>query len=519
MSSFNITIDGRGVEVSKGETILDAAKNLRIDIPTLCYLEKCGPLNSCQVCLVKVNGKLVPSCGMKVEPGMVIESETLEVHEARRTALELLFSDHVGDCLSPCHRLCPLRMNIPVMLRQAQSGKLEEAIVTIREALPMPRVLGRLCHHPCEQGCRRATWDSPAMIRESERQIADEATALDSAWLPPRKPATGKSVVVVGAGPTGLAAAYQLLREGHACTIIDRQPVAGGELRAEVKRGTLPVTVLEAEVKQIEKLGAQFMPGIALGDHVTLDGLLRGFDAVLVAIGETSRAEGELLGFEMVGTGIKAHPETFQTKNPAVLAAGRAVKNMNQLIRAMSDGVAAAECLHQYLSGNKVRRRAKTFSSIMGRIAPEELAAFVQGTAVQGGAGTCDSCVGAGTKTAAVEASRCLHCECAASGNCALQSYAQAYDVDSSRYRQQRRKFEKQIQPGGVTWEPGKCIQCGICVRLTELAGELLGLTFTGRGFDVRVRAPFASNIAKGLQKVAGECVAHCPTGALTRRP
>jgi NADH dehydrogenase/NADH:ubiquinone oxidoreductase subunit G len=114
-------------------------------------------------------------------------------------------------------------------------------------------------------------------------------------------------------------------------------------------------------------------------------------------------------------------------------------------------------------------------------------------------------------------ASRCLHCDCAASGNCALQSYAQAYDVDASRYRQHRRKFEKQVQPGGVTWEPGKCIQCGVCVKLTELGGEILGLTFTGRGFDVRVRAPFASNIAEGLQKVARECVDHCPTGALTR--
>src|SRR5678815_5658356 len=158
MPNLIITIDRREVEVAEGASVLDAARELGLDIPTLCYLEKCGPLNSCLVCLVKINGKLVPSCGIPAQPGMVVESETNEVHEARRTALELLFSDHVGDCLSPCHRLCPLQMNIPLMLRQIQAGKLDEAIVTVREALPMPSVLGRLCHHPCEQGCRRATW-------------------------------------------------------------------------------------------------------------------------------------------------------------------------------------------------------------------------------------------------------------------------------------------------------------------------------------------------------------------------
>ena len=134
--AFNITIDGRAVEVEPGDSVLAAARKLAIDIPTLCYLEKCGPLNSCQVCLVKMNGKLVPSCGTKATPGMVIESETEEVHEARRTALELLFSDHVGDCLSPCHRLCPLQLNIPVMLRHIEAGRMQDATLLVRQSLP-----------------------------------------------------------------------------------------------------------------------------------------------------------------------------------------------------------------------------------------------------------------------------------------------------------------------------------------------------------------------------------------------
>src|SRR5579859_1706174 len=141
MNSFPITIDGTPVDVSADQSVLAAARSIGLDIPTLCYLEKCGPLNSCLACVVKINGKLVPSSGTKVQPGMVVESETEEVHEARRTALELLFSDHIGDCLSPCHRLCPLGLNIPVMLRQIQNGKLDAATSTVRDALPLAGVL------------------------------------------------------------------------------------------------------------------------------------------------------------------------------------------------------------------------------------------------------------------------------------------------------------------------------------------------------------------------------------------
>jgi NADH dehydrogenase/NADH:ubiquinone oxidoreductase subunit G len=96
-----------------------------------------------------------------------------------------------------------------------------------------------------------------------------------------------------------------------------------------------------------------------------------------------------------------------------------------------------------------------------------------------------------------------------------LQHYAQVYGADASRFRSERRPFEQQAQPGGVIFEPGKCILCGICVRLTELARESLGLTFIGRGFDVRVAAPFNAAIQEGLRRTAEECVRHCPTGAL----
>jgi ferredoxin len=516
MTSCSITIDGHKVEAQPGETVLAAARKLGLDIPTLCYLEKCGPMNSCLVCLVKINGKLVPSCGTKVQPGMMVESETDEVHEARRTALELLFSDHVGDCLSPCNLLCPLHLNIPAMLAQVQAGKLDAASATLRATLPLPGVLGRLCHHPCEQACRRGAADGSAAIQELERFVADTGRMSSAPALPPRNPATGKSVVIVGSGPTGLAAAYYLLRLGHACTIADRHPAAGGSLRAAVVDPAFPQAVLVAEIQEIERLGAHFKLSAMLGHDITLDGLLRGFDAVLLALGEISKAEGEAWGLEMVPGGIKVHTDSGQTSRLGVFAAGRAVKPLKHLVRAMSEGQAAAECIHQFLAGNEIHRPHKPFSSVMGRLAPEELNDFVKRANPAARVTACDLCAGYSRVEAATESARCLHCECASSGNCALQTYAQLYGANPGRFHHQRRKFESQEQPGGVVFEPGKCIRCGICVRLTELAREPLGLAFIGRGFDVRVATPFNGTIEAGLQKVADECVQHCPTGALT---
>lgn len=518
MSTFKISIDGQDVELEAGQSVLAGARKLGIDIPTLCYLEKCGPLNTCQACLVKVVGngvsRLVPSCGTKAVPGMVIESETADVHEARRTALELLFSDHVGDCLSPCQRLCPLQLNIPKMIREIEAGRTHEAIVTIREALPLPSVLGRLCHHPCEQGCRRGAWDDPAGIRDLERFATDENAQSPSPHVPVCRPATGKTVIIVGAGPAGLAAADYLVRRGHSVTVVDRRNLGGGTLR-DLPEDALPATALDREQALLSRMGVQFRTGIELGTQCTLDGLLRGFNSVLVAIGEIQKGEGEKLGLVLTGSSIKTDANTCCTSMSAVFAAGSAVKPIKQLIRAMAEGRAAAECVHLFLSEQPVRRPEKPFSSIMGRLDPAELKDFLRHASSVGRVHPCDRCVGLKGREPVTEAARCLHCDCRSSGNCLLQHYAQTYGADASRFKSERRPFEQHVQPGGIIYEPGKCIVCGICVKLTEQYREKLGLTFIGRGFDVRMTAPFNEEISQGMQLAAAECVQHCPTGAL----
>ena len=152
----------------------------------------------------------------------------------------------------------------------------------------------------------------------------------------------------------------------------------------------------------------------------------------------------------------------------------------------------------------------------MGRIDPGELRQFLRQAGAAGRVTPCDRCAGFNRHEAVTEAERCLHCDCRSSGNCTLQHYAQVYGADANRFKSTRRQFEQEVQPGGVIFEPGKCILCGICVKLAELARERLGLTYIGRGFEVRVAAPFQHDIAEGLGSVAAECVDNCPTGALS---
>jgi ferredoxin len=534
--SVAITIDGKPVELENGQTILDGARKLGIDIPTLCFLERTGPMTSCLVCIVKLklNGRtsVVPSCGMKVVPGMVIESETDEMRQMRRTALELLLSDHVGDCFAPCQRICPLKLEIPEMLRHVSESRLDDAVTLVRETLPLASVTGRLCNRPCEQGCRRGTWDDSMAIRDTERNVAD--AAFRTSFTPRCKPATGRKVAIVGSGPAGLSAAWLLTREGHACTVLTRSSSAGGTLRTKSAELLEPVpgtdsSVVDNEVRLLGAMGIAFRCSSNVA-AAQLNELASTFDAVILAIGDTAKSQAPALGLAATTTGLKSDPGTALTTIANVFVAGAAAKPIPQVTRAISEGQAVARCVDQFLKGEPILRPGKTFSSIMGKVDKDEVEAFVKSTCSPNGShrscGTCgvvresEGAPGAptGGVDASTEALRCLHCDCRAVGDCSLQYYSDKLGADPGRFRQHRRRFEQHEHPGDILYEPGKCILCGICVEIAKQASEPLGLTFVGRGFDVRVAAPMNKEFESGLQKVAAECVEGCPTGAISFR-
>ncbi|MCX5655355.1 MAG: 2Fe-2S iron-sulfur cluster-binding protein [Planctomycetota bacterium] len=515
-----LVIDGREVEVPPGATILDAARRLGIAVPTLCCLDGCTPGTSCMVCVVKVKNpdRLLPSCGMRAEDGMEVESETDEVREARRQALELLLSDHPGDCIGPCQSICPARMDIPQMIRQAAAGDWAAAAATARAALVLPATLGRICAAPCEKGCRRADHDAPLAIRLLHRRAADTDLASGKSLLPPCKPSTGKRVAVIGAGPAGLAAAWRLLQEGIACTIFDDQDQPGGMLRG-VPETELPHKVLDAEIALVARLGAAFRMRTRVGRDVALTDLQKDFDAVLLAVGSLLAAEAGLKADTLLPEGVQVDRHTFQTTVRGLFATGEAVHHHRMAVRAVADGAAAAGCIQQFLAGRPVTAPRRPYTTRLHSPTPEEMARLVAWASASGHVSPAGGEVtGLTSEEARQEAPRCLHCDCRKAHACKLRDYADAYSASPGRYHGTRRQFEQDARHADVVYEPGKCISCGLCIQIAARAKEPLGLTLIGRGFSVRVGVPFSTSIAEGLKKAAAECVAACPTGALAKK-
>lgn len=351
-----ITIDGQVVEVPSGSTILDAARRLGIHIPTMCYVEGGEPAASCMLCVVRISatGRLVPSCAALVEDGMVVENDCAEVRSARKAALELLLSDHAGDCVAPCKVACPAGIDIPAAIRSIindgpELGPVQAANGPEAAASPVPC---RTCRAPCEKACRRRLHDAPVSIR----------------------------LLVMFAADRGLV-----------------PPVEQSAAKARKKAWSV---------------------------HI--------------------------------GRPLDAEMEKF------VANAGASA-----------------------------------------RIAPS------------GGEDT-----GYAAEEARAEALRCFKCDCPKAEACLLRRYAAEYEVEPPRHSRntERRLCVPDEAHQLIEYDSGKCISCGICVKISDKEGERLGLALLGRGFGVRVGTPFDEPLSATLKSVAEACAAACPTGALALR-
>jgi NADPH-dependent glutamate synthase beta subunit-like oxidoreductase len=187
------------------------------------------------------------------------------------------------DRLPPCNDACPSGENIQGWLFHAESGDYEQAWRLLTEANPLPACMGRVCYHPCETACNRAQLDECVGVNAIERFIGDEALKHGWKFTRPAK-STGMKVLVVGAGPSGLSAAYQLARSGHAVTIREAGPLAGGMMRFGIPKYRLPRAVLDAEIARIVELGVKLELNSKVED--VLAAKLEGhFDAVFLAVG------------------------------------------------------------------------------------------------------------------------------------------------------------------------------------------------------------------------------------------
>ena len=672
MSEIKITINGVQCVGQKSQTILEIAEANGIFIPTLCHLATAKHYGACGVCVVEGENlpKLMRACSTVPADGWVLSTETSRVKQARKIALELLMSDHDGDCKGPCHLGCPAHTDVQGYVKQIALGNDHEAVKIIKDKIPLPASVGRVCPHPCENDCRRGLVEQPLSIAYLKAFAADNDLASENPFKPEVAASTGKKVAIVGGGPAGLTAAYQLAVKGHAVTVLDMMPEMGGMLRYGIPEYRLPKAVLAAEVASIAALGVEMKNNVKVGTDVTLESLRAEFDAVLVAVGawkstsigcEGDKLEGVLGGIDVlrevnlggrpdlgknvavVGGGnvamdacrtavrlgaehvyviyrrtraeapaedleieealeegvdfkwltnpaeiigengkvtqiklqvmelgepdasgrrspvavegkfeildvdtvisaigqrcnlagfealtqtrkgtIEASENNGATNIEGVFAVGDATNRGPSIaVRAIGEANDAAYAIDAYLSGKDMTIRAPWYSKrnvTAADLADREKAPRAEMSCKDPAyrRGNFDAVINGFTEEQArKEAERCLECGCHAFSDCKLIHHTNLQEVHPERFAGDKRKHGSETKLVSIERDEGKCILCGLCVRVCdEVAHEgLLGLV--GRGFTTVIKPEFrdSAKIAKCADCQA--CAYACPTGAL----
>lgn len=318
MDMINLTINGQKISAPAGTTILEAAKQNGIYIPTLCYDEAVEVYGACGLCVVEAEGipKLLRSCSAKISEGMVVNTESERVVKSRKIAMELLMSAHDGDCVAPCQLACPANTDCQGYVGLIANGKFDDAIKLIKNKISLPASIGRVCPHPCEKACRRGKVEEPINIAQLKAFAADLDLKGDS-YVPDVADSTGKKIAIIGGGPAGLTAGLYLRELGHEVTVFDMMEKMGGMLRYGIPQYRLPKEVLDAEISLIEKTGVKMVNNCRLGRDITLDEIRNDNDAVILAPGawksspmrvKGEDADGVYGGIDFLRSVIKGSP-------------------------------------------------------------------------------------------------------------------------------------------------------------------------------------------------------------------
>ncbi|NWJ51264.1 MAG: (2Fe-2S)-binding protein [Bacteroidetes bacterium] len=520
---IQLTIDQKNIEVEEGTLVIKAAKQAGINIPAMCHDERTEHFTSCMLCMVKdaSNQRLFPSCSVKAVQGMNIITVDEEILETRKIALELLLSEHIGDCEAPCTVTCPAHMNIPLMNRHLTKGEFEQALRVVRKDIALPSVLGRVCPAPCEGACRRKGIDGAVSICLLKRYAGDytllnlaEETAVPFIEKP--SSTTGKKIAVIGSGPSGLAAAYYLQLRGHQCTVYEKNPVAGGNVRINYTDEQLPKDVLDKEIYHIEQTGVTFEYNQTVTPTV-FNTLLQNYDAILIASGRDFKACATW-NIETSESGVKIDKRNYRTNMEKVFAVGNVVKPNKLTIQSLGQGKEVAFSIDQFLKGEPVIGEPEKFNSRFGKLSPDEVAEYLKESVDYPRINPEGKITnGFSIEEVKKEAARCLHCDCRKLDHCKLRDYSDLFEANQKHFSPEERKdVKKHIQHNLVVFEPSKCIKCGICFRLTEKEKEKFGFTFIGRGFDVEIGVPFVTDFKEALTQTAIMVAEACPTGALS---
>jgi len=300
MGTMKVKLNGEEVQLPANMFMMDYLRRQGMHVPGTCRVKELEPYGACRMCLIDVNGRLMTACTYIPRGGDEVVTTGDRLAGIRKTALELMLSDHYGDCIGPCRNGCPANSDVQGYLALIAMGRYHDAVRLMKEKYVLPASLGRVCPAFCEKECRRNLVDEPLAVRQLKRYAADYDLA-NGPWMPDIPRTTGKKVAVVGGGPTGLACAYYLRIKGHDVTIYEAMPELGGMLRYGIPSYRLPKDVLARDIDTIVKTGVRVLANRVLGKDFSLKELQKDYDVVFLALGAWKSMEMGIDGEDTPG--------------------------------------------------------------------------------------------------------------------------------------------------------------------------------------------------------------------------
>jgi NADPH-dependent glutamate synthase beta subunit-like oxidoreductase/ferredoxin len=270
---------------------------------------------------------------------------------AMRDKEELMAGKKRREALIPCKYTCPAKIDVPRYIRFIREKNYSAATAVVREKAPFPKILGYVCNHPCEDVCRRSYINQPIAIRDLKRYASEHDAERIWKRNARKKPATDKSVAVIGSGPAGLTAAFYLAKQGYGVTVFEALPVAGGMMRVGIPAYRLPRDVLDDEIQDIQQAGVDIKTSTPID---SLDGLFEeGYNAVLVAVGTHQGQrlnipgadhEGVLVGLDLLRD-VTLGKEVKMGRNVMVLGGGNVAFDCARVARRLGAEKVSLACL------------------------------------------------------------------------------------------------------------------------------------------------------------------------------